>query len=47
LRARFAPVTGLGRFGFALAMGIFYKLVLVLSLELFVGGAFIRAQSLG
>jgi len=47
LRARFAPVTGLGRFGFALAMGIFYKLVLVVSLELFVGGAFIRAQSLG
>jgi hypothetical protein len=47
LRDRFAPKTLAGQFLFALGLGAFYKLVLLVSLRLFVGRYFFIAQPVG
>lgn len=47
LRDRFAPKSLGGQFLFAIGLGVFYKLVLLVSLRIFVGGYFFSAQPLG
>jgi len=47
LRDRFAPKTLTGQFLFALGLGVFYKLVLLLALRIFVGRYYTGAQSFG
>ncbi len=47
LRERLAPRSMIGQFAFALGLGVFYKLVLLLVFELFAGGTFFRVQPLG
>ena len=44
LRERFAPKSLGGQFLFALGLGVFYKLVLLLALKIFVTGYFFSAQ---
>lgn len=46
-RMRFAPRTTLGQFSFALGLGLFYKLILLATFELFVSGSFFRVQAFG
>jgi hypothetical protein len=46
LRDRFAPKSLFGQFGFAMALGIFYKAVLLFTLGIFVDRNFFKAQPL-